>query len=94
MGHWAGTWGWLRVKPWHIQASGGDKGVSHGWAWQQLCVGVSWCCPAEFMWKAGMDLMGVRGNKMSPLFALMGSKLLFELTDGCELYPTECVLLV
>lgn len=36
-----------------------------------------------------MDLMGVKGNKVSPLFALMGSKLLFELTDGCEWYPTQ-----
>lgn len=57
------------------QAGGGTKGVCHGWAWQQLCVAVSWCCPAELMWKAGMDLVGVRGKKMSPLFALMGSKL-------------------
>lgn len=77
VGHWAGS-GWTLAHP-----------TAHGWVWQQLCVALSWCCPEQLMWEAGMELMGVRGKKMSPLFALMGSKLLFELTGGCEWHPTE-----
>lgn len=97
--YWAGAWALTCLQsklisfPFSLAGEWWDIGLAHptahGWVWQQLCVALSWCCPAQLMWEAGMELMGVRGKKMSPLFALMGSKLLFELTGGCEWHPTE-----